>query len=184
MDDGRWTMDDGRNRKEKVGTNNQQPTTNNGPLTPYYRLTQGRPSAIIFRGTNRGSGAAVARLLAKEKVASSNLVFRSRGSAVRFPFLYVPRLSLRRMLGEISRSGETADARHLKCLERKLMRVRVPPPAQFFPSSNFDVKLEELPKIGAFIAENYDCRRDAFPNAIICNSRLVERRDTGEGKAP
>ena len=45
-------------------------------------------------------------------------------------------------------------------------------------------RLVELPKIGQFIAENYECRLDAFPNAIICSSRLVEGRETGEGKAP
>jgi hypothetical protein len=40
-------------------------------------LLLGTPAASLDGGFTGGSGAAVARLLAKEKVASSNLVFRS-----------------------------------------------------------------------------------------------------------
>ncbi len=53
-------------------------------------LTAKRIIVILLNEKECGSGAAVARLLAKEKVASSNLVFRSQGSLRRFPFCYPP----------------------------------------------------------------------------------------------
>ena len=50
-------------------------------------LTGNGNPVILFNEAECGSGAAVARLLAKEKVASSNLVFRSTGKPNVLPLL-------------------------------------------------------------------------------------------------
>jgi hypothetical protein len=46
-------------------------------LVEHVTENHGVPSSILGFGTTSGSGSAVEHLLAKERVASSNLVFRS-----------------------------------------------------------------------------------------------------------
>ena len=56
-----------------------------------FRFLTGTSILVILLNEKEcGSGAAVARLLAKEKVASSNLVFRSTGKPNVLPLLFTP----------------------------------------------------------------------------------------------